>query len=94
MIDLILSVSTTITKPDFTIISNNLYPPVTCDMITTVPKVCNKRKVVRTNHPTKYYLTLTDGRGEFEVDKCTYLASYLYGYYVIESYNYWCKNEP
>lgn len=90
MIDLILSVSTTITKPDLGLISNNFYPPVTCDMITVVSKVCNKRMVVRRDHPTKYYLTLTDGRGEFEVNSCTYAASVLYGYYVIAKEGKWC----
>jgi hypothetical protein len=91
MINLILSLNTAITNP--ALVSSNYYPPVTCDMITVVPKVCNKRVVVMKDHPTKYYLTLTDGKGEFEVSKCTYNASFLYGYYVVSKEGKWCDHE-
>jgi len=73
--------------------STNL-PVVSCNNITTVPLVCSKRKVVIKDQPTKYYLTLSNGRGEFEVNKCTWLASKLYGYYVVEIDGKWCNDEP
>jgi hypothetical protein len=90
MIDLILS-NVLNTTP--VVISNNFYP-VTCGIVTTVPLVCSKRKERVINQPTRYFLTLTNSKGEFEVNKCTYNASALFGYYVIDNNEgKWCSVE-
>ena len=89
MLDLLFNFNV-LTTP--VLIANSSHA-ISCNVITIVPKVCKKRKVSVQGKATKYYLTLTNGSGEFEVNRCTYLASLLYGYYVIEEDNKWCSNE-